>query len=461
MYPRLPRWWWLPLALAVGAVSLPWLPSRATAQEGITLPPLVAKTLPPPGLSREALVSWALENNPEIAAIRQQRGIAAAGVVIARTYPFNPFWEAKIEGASGPESAGITNEVINEHKILLEVELHGQRGHRERAAAAALKRTEWEIVFQEVTLISRVLRFYDGVLYRQAKVQVAQDRLDLSERAAKQIQKLLEAGKLGPADLLLIKTEVDNSRALRGSAELALVTALTDLQRATGNVGEPFVLAGKLQAPPLPADLDRLFDIALEARPDLRARQLAVAEAAARVDLEVSNRYGNPILGPSFTYDATRVASVGVQMSIPLPVLNTKRGEIQQRQAEQARAVLDLRQTEVAVQQDVQAALARLHRSAVLVETFEKQVLPNLTKSLEAMQKLFQAQVGGVDVLRIIDVGRSLINARDSYYDALWEWSQAWADLVGAVGDPTVFLGPEAFPAAGPCGCLPTSTNPH
>jgi outer membrane protein TolC len=121
--------------------------------------------------------------------------------------------------------------------------------------------------------------------------------------------------------------------------------------------------------------------------------------------------------------------------------------------------VLDLRQTEVAVQQDVQAALARLHRSAVLVETFEKQVLPNLTKSLEAMQKLFQANVGGVDVLRIIDVGRSLINARDSYLDAQWEWSQAWADLVAAVGDPTVFLGPDAFPA--PCGCLPTSTNAH
>src|SRR5438876_145455 len=76
-------------------------------------PPLDGSgTIPEPQpLTLEAAVSWALQNNPELAVKRQQQGIAAAGVVIAQTYPFNPTLENRIQGATGPTSAGITNQV--------------------------------------------------------------------------------------------------------------------------------------------------------------------------------------------------------------------------------------------------------------------------------------------------------------------------------------------------------------
>src|SRR4051794_33738738 len=68
--------------------------------------PIVAESAPEV-LTRVAAVQFALRNNPEIASIRQQHGIAAAAVVIADTYPFNPVWEAKVRAAEGPISAGI------------------------------------------------------------------------------------------------------------------------------------------------------------------------------------------------------------------------------------------------------------------------------------------------------------------------------------------------------------------
>ena len=40
-------------------------------------------------------------------------------------------------------------------------------------------------------------------------------------------------------------------------------------------------------------------------------------------------------------------------------ILNTHRGEIQQGEAERTRAALELRQTEVLIHQDLQAALTR------------------------------------------------------------------------------------------------------
>ena len=48
----------------------------------------------------------ALVQNPEIAAARQDHGVAAAAVVVARAYPFNPVWESRFRYAWGPEFAG-------------------------------------------------------------------------------------------------------------------------------------------------------------------------------------------------------------------------------------------------------------------------------------------------------------------------------------------------------------------
>jgi hypothetical protein len=119
----------------------------------------------------EAIV-LALERNPELAAFRQQRGIAAAAVVVAETYPFNPLWEARVQANSGPASAGITNLVANEHLVLTELEIRGQGTYRREAAYAAQTRSEWEIAHQEILLSIRVIRAFQSVLYRQEKVNL-------------------------------------------------------------------------------------------------------------------------------------------------------------------------------------------------------------------------------------------------------------------------------------------------
>jgi cobalt-zinc-cadmium efflux system outer membrane protein len=450
MLPGLPGCCKGQVVLAICGLWLLAADSTASAQEVVTLPALTAK-VSTPALSREAVVRWALENNPELAALRQQRGIAAAGVIIAQQYPFNPMVESRVEATSGPASAGITNAVLDEQKILLELELRGQANHRRQAAAAALTRTEWEVAFQEVTFTARVLRAFDGVLYRSEKLRLSDERIRLNQLAADQIRKLREQGKLNAADQILILTEVDDSRAQRGFAELALVTAEYELRRATGMGPEAFLLGGDLAGSLPVADSTSLLAMALERRPDLRAKQTAIAEAEAKLRLETSNRYGNPTFGPSFGLDPTRVSSVGVTMIVPLPVLNSRRGEIQQRQAEQMKAVLEFRQVEVQVQQDVLSALARAQRAQATVELYDKTVLPNLRKSLENVEKLFAAGDPGVDVVRVLEIRRNVLKGRDAFLDALWEWAQARVDLVAAVGDLGLALGPDAIP------CLPPS----
>jgi cobalt-zinc-cadmium efflux system outer membrane protein len=379
-------------------------------------------------------VQYALEYNPEIAAVRQQRGIAEAGVVIARTYPFNPVWEGRVRAADGPESAAITNRVGNEHNVSIDLELRGQGRYRRQGAFATLSRTDWEIAFQETNLAVRVVRAYYAILYRREKLKLVEEGVHLNEKAAEDVKKLRDAGNLTKADPILIETEIADARAQRGPGRAALVAAWHEFRRSLGVTHEIVDVKGTLTTPARELDAAALLEEALERRPDRRAREAAVSEADAKLLLERANRYGILNIGTAYEYDSSRVNLIGGQVLVPLPLVNTHRGEILQRQAERERAARELQQSEVQVRQDVYAAIARMENARAAVKTYETDLLPRLRDGLDRIEKLLEAGDKDVTLLSVIDVRRKLLKARDGYLDALWEQSQAQADLEAAVG---------------------------
>ena len=402
-------------------------------------------------LTADTAVIWALRNNPELAALRQEHGIAAAGIVIARTYPFNPFCEAKIRAATGPESAGISNSVGNEVVVLTEVEIRGQGRIRRQGADAVLSRTDLEIATQEVSLAIRTARAFDTLLYRAAKQRQVEKVIRENKKAADQVRALFQQGKLKSADEILARTEVDDASSQLAPANAALAAARPGFATPSGHGkpghGDQGGFSCPLTLAPLPQgeglgvrDAAILAQWALSRRPDLKVRQQAVVEADARLRLERANRYGNPVIGPAYEYDYSRASNIGVQIGLPMPVFNTHRGEILQRDAELTQATLFLHQGEVNVRQDVQTALARLEPALASVNVYKTQVVPNLEKALKDMEQLFSRGDPSVDVLRLIDVRRKLLKAEDGYLDAVWEATQAKADVAAAVGDPTLEL---------------------
>jgi cobalt-zinc-cadmium efflux system outer membrane protein len=391
-------------------------------------------------LSLADALNWALQHNPEIATLRQQHGIAAAGVVIARTYPFNPIGQSFVWGAGGPETAGITNRVFNEHTFRLDLELRGQGRHRRAMAQAALSRTDWEIANQELVLAVRVVRAFNTLLYRRAKLRLADELVRLQEETLSQVTRLAEQNRVGRADVLLARADAAEARVLRGPTRTVADIALQDLRRALGVTDEPIEVAGTLETTPVLPEAGELTRVALDRRPDLKALRLAVQEADARLRLEVANRYGNPSLGPGMEYNETRVTFVGMWLVWQIPVLNTRQGEILQRQAERRRAQFAVQQGEVLVQQDVRAALTRLADAEAVVNAYGTETLPGLRDARDTLDRLFTQGEPGVDLARVLEVRRRLLRARDAYLDALWEMSQARADLAAALGDPSVAL---------------------
>ncbi len=401
----------------------------------------------PPPLALDAAIRLALQQNPEIAALRQQHGVAAAGVVVARAYPFNPVFESRVRSAF-PASAGVTNNTPFETTMLLELELRGQGKYRKTAAGAALTRTDWEIAAQETTLAVRTIRAFDAVVYRFQKNQLLLDTLALDRKTAEQAEALVAAGKLRPADVIILRSEIEDARAQIGQGRTALATAWNDLRSALGVVGGgAFDLQGDLAAPPLPSEPAAVLAAAArDQRADRHAREAAVAEADATLRLEFANRFGNVTAGPTYEFDNSSINNIGATVSVPLPVLNLRRGAIMQREAEKARAALDLRQVDVEIDQEVTAALTRLAQARAWSDDYNKDVLPNLEKSLREIRLLFESGDATVGALQILDVQRKLLKARDGLLDAQFEVRQAVADLAAALGDPAVAVGSRPDP---------------
>ena len=166
--------------------------------------PQVPKPNPSPVLTREAAVAYALEHNPQLAVVREQRGLAAAGVVLARVYPYNPILNSVVLGVNGPSQSDVTNHVFNEHTVTLQLELFGQGKHRRAAADAAVTRTEWEIATQELATATSVVRAYDTVLYREQKLRILDETVRLSDQLVEIGRQLADAQKLNTADLIIL-----------------------------------------------------------------------------------------------------------------------------------------------------------------------------------------------------------------------------------------------------------------
>jgi outer membrane protein TolC len=419
----------LALALFAGAVAL--LPECVAAQ-----PPAFAAD----ALTREDAVRQALQGNPLLRTVRQQRGLAEAAVVMARTYPFNPTFTSIVSHNSGPESAGITNRVFTEDYVLLELELCGQRRHRRAAASAAATRIEWEIVQQELAISIATIRAYNTALYRQHKLEAAEETIKLNQDAFESVRRLVDAGKLRAADRLLAATALEEVRAQRGQAKTALSVARADLRRLLGTLDDSFTLLGTPDVPLVSQDQKALTQLALVKRPDLQAKQAAVDEAEAALRLIEANRFGNPQVGPIFAIDATQVVQIGGRVNVPLAVFNRKRGEILKAKTEVAKVRSEAQELELRAAQDVQAALSRFADARSWAEAYEKEVVPNLLKTKQQMEALFANNEPGVDVSRVLSVQRAYLKATETLLDARFELSQAEADLALAVAEPALAL---------------------
>ena len=110
-----------------------------------------------------------------------------------------------------------------------------------------------------------------------------------------------------------------------------------------------------------------MVETALANRPDIRAAQAQIAGTHAAVDLAKGDRIPTPILGPQYAMDEAGVQYVGLIWVTPLPLLNSGKPLVVQREAEHHRAAVAAAQAQQRAVAQVRAAVARWNGATDLV----------------------------------------------------------------------------------------------
>lgn len=367
-------------------------------------------------LSLAAAIEAAFANNPELAAVRQELGIAAGERRQAGLMP-NPelSWEAEDTRRDSRTTTVMLSQAL---------ELGGKRGARIEAAERGQDAAQLELERQALELRADVVAAFHAAARAYAAVELAEQSRQLAQRGLQVAQGRVRAGQVSPiestrAQVQLAETELQlrRARALRDD-NLRQVARLTGLP-AEGIDG----LGGQALAPgSAPAAADLLGRLAQT--PALRLAEMQIRQREADLGAQRAQRIPDLRVSVGSQYseqERERVNVVG--LSMPLPLFDRNQGNVlaASRRADQAR---DRRNAvELDLRTRTRSALEQWATAANEVESFSQVILPAARTAVDSASRGFE--MGKFAFLDVLDAQRTLIDARTRYLEALAAGSEA------------------------------------
>jgi outer membrane protein len=288
------------------------------------------------------------------------------------------------------------------------------------AAAAALAYVE-------------LLRSGESLQAAQANLRLARELLTLAENQH-------NAGIATGIDVARAATSVAQNTLALVQAEAASEQARLRLLRATGlPLGSKLVLTDAL---PSAAKIAPTVDVAIADARQTRYELQIAAEVVRRRSLDrkaaVAEQY--PSLGFTANYGTSGVTpsqvalptrSVALQVNIPIFNGGYTRGRISVARSQEIQAELQLRDTEIQVDEDVRLALVTL--AAAIEQMRAADATLNLAeRELRMARDRFAA--GLADNIEVVNAQTSLENGRNGHVTALAVYNTARVNLAAALG---------------------------
>lgn len=424
-------------ALLAQSTPSSYSPKRLDAPQVAPVPSPTVAGVP---LGLQAALQRALAENPELVAMRQELCVSAQAWEVARHLPtsLNPTvaiisqpWvfqrspDHGVEQLPGFVSVELSQPLEFGHRTAL----------RASIARAQHDQTGWKVVQSELSVLVQTYRRYQTAAYRREKLRTAGQLADFNQTLLQTLRRQLEANQVPAADVVLAEVENQATRQRVETARQEYADALAELRQ---EIGTPEYAASAEPADSLtlpeaaaPPEEDALVIAAMESRPELHAAQADVDRARAAVCLARADRIPIPSVGPAYERNESGASFYGVTLSSPVPLLNTGTPLVAQREAEYHQAVVTCQQTQQRIITQVKATLARWSQARQLALRTASILEPIQTQAAR-MQRLYEA--GQTDLVKLLQVRQRLIEASNAQLDAIWTATQAYADLLAALG---------------------------
>ena len=292
---------------------------------------------------------------------------------------------------------------------------------------------------QERSLLFNLRNAFVGVLQAKAVLQNAKDNLDYWDRELDVNRKRFDAGDLAQVDLNRLELQRVQFEADFETATVNLRTnkiqLLTLLNGRTPI--DQFDVTGPYDFRELLMPLEEFRNVALAARPDLRAAMQNVELARINHQLAIANGSTDPTFStwfsnnPSFANPFAN-KTAGGSISIPLRIFDRNQGE-------KARTLVDITRNqrlreaaEAGVLSDVDSAYWTLIQNINLLKPYQAKYLPLAEDNRNRISISFQN--GGASLLDFLDAEKAYRDTRLAYLNLIGSYLTAGAQMNMAVG---------------------------
>jgi cobalt-zinc-cadmium efflux system outer membrane protein len=430
-------------------------------------------------LTQEEAVSIALQRNRDVIAARLEIDAAELDIVAARVYP-NPILSYALGnlvlGKANPQTDPVTGasianpgffgQPVQSVGVTQVIDVWAKRGARTNVAeeGVARRRLLTEDALREI--VYAVRSAFAEVSREQNERELAREVADRYAQTVRISQSRFRAGDISEADLR--KIELEGTRY-----QNAVVDAETEWELSRGRLatlmGVPSAreLPERVHDPDVRPTFDRgqLVADALSHRPDLQAAGAARKLAEAEISAARREVYPDVALGASYTHSSFTVSgdnpnTLGLSLSLPLPLFDRNKAGIGRAQLDARRAENDRERLRLLVEHDVTEAVRKTARAQELLRVFEGEtgtagapvtpvpaplaitathdvggMLKRAEIALSVAEKSYKA--GAASLLDLLEAQRTFLDTRAQYLRVLYDFRQAAIDVTHAVGEGT------------------------
>jgi cobalt-zinc-cadmium efflux system outer membrane protein len=387
-----------------------------------------SKTLVLPDLIQDVLV-----RNPEIVAARQQWDAATKRVPQARSLE-DP--TVSVQWWNFPESFNVGHAANTIIGISQKFPFPGKLALKEGVASRSAEMTEQGVRAKERDVIARLKQAYYDLYFAHKAIQIHHEQMDLVTQFQEIAMAKFRTGKGSQVDILKAQVELSTLQQ-----QLPVLEQRRDTAQASVNTlldRDPRSPLGLPQQPRIERfekDLEELFQMATNARPEVKAAGLAVQrneEARA-----LANRQYYPDVTVAFQRFQNFQApdGFGAVMAINVPFFWTKPkydAAVQEASAAIAMARAQLQTVENQTRFQIRDTLAKVRASWEIALLYRTTVLPQAEASLDSARASYRT--GRTDFLNLIEADRALREFQLAYQRALVDRENRLAELEQIIG---------------------------
>ena len=378
----------------------------------------------------DELVREALERNPELKFYEAELTAAKAGRKTSGAFA-NP----EVSGSVGQKrvrSGGLGDEgVAWSVSVMQPFEWPGRIGLRKAIANRDIELAELGYERFKVALAGRVRVLAYGLFAAQEKANAARE---VAERFKSLREVLVQRDPAGLTPLLetrVIEATELNAQRKATDATLAAKAALLELNQLRGSApGTPLEVS---DSPLKFGSTESSETLQARARTnnfELRVRAVELAQQGYRVDLAKNERYPTLSVGPSFSEENAgneRERVAGVAVSMPLPLWNRNRGNIEAAQARQTQAEISLNLTEREVQRKVLEAALTYETKLREMADWRPDSVEHFREAAEVADRHYR--LGAVPISTYVELQKQYLEAVESLLETKKEALEAAQSL--------------------------------